>query len=205
MKKILAIAGFAAALLFAPPVLATGMFQPDGVSAIDPQGGDQGPQRMQLPPDPEGKAADLRVHGKCDQAIPILRTLTYNERDDIAKFNLGQCLVDVGRVETDTARAARDKHEGAQWLLRAANRGLPNAQAGLVSVYLNGDGVPRDPVEAAKWALLYHSNGTRLAIGMQDIPSDLQARLDAALNDRSWDEAQERADNWSPENPPGED
>ena len=204
MKKVLAIAGFGAAMLFASPVLATGMFQPDGVSPIDPQGEAEHPN-IQLPPDPEGKAAELRLHGKCDQAIPILRSLTYNDHDDIAKFNLGQCLVDVGRVETDPARAARDKHEGAQWLLRAANRGLPNAQMGLITVYLNGDGVPRDPVEAAKWALLYRSNGTRLAIGMPGISDDLQAKLDSALNDKTWDEAQERADNWSPESPPGED
>jgi len=115
MKRILAIAGFGAALLWGAPVLATGMFQPDGVQPIDPQG-DNGPQKMQLPPDPEGRAVELRLHGQCAQAVPILRGLTAaNQNDDIAKFNLGQCLIDIGRTETGGLRA-HDMSEGAQWL-----------------------------------------------------------------------------------------
>jgi len=204
MKRILAIAGFGAALLWGAPVLATGMFQPDGVQPIDPQG-DNGPQKMQLPPDPEGRAVELRLHGQCAQAVPILRGLTAaNQNDDIAKFNLGQCLIDIGRTETGGLRA-RDMGEGAQWLLAAANRGFPNAQSGLVPVYLDGDGVARNPLEAAKWALIYRANGMRLALGMPDISVDLQAKLDAVLNDRSWDQAQAMADQWSPESTAAEE
>jgi hypothetical protein len=199
MKRILAIAGFGAALLWCAPVLATGMFQPDGVSAIDPQG-DNGPQKIQLPPDPEGKAVELRLHGQCTQAIPILRTLTYNNsHDDIARYNLGQCLVDVGKASANTQGGLNYEREGVQWMLEAANHGLPNAQAGLVSVYLNGDGVARDPVQAGKWALIYRGNGMRLALGMPDISSGLQARLDSSLNERNWDQAQSLADQWSPD------
>ena len=189
-----------AAALFSTSALATGMFQPDGVQPIDPKG-DSAPQQMQLPPDPEGKAVELRLHGKCDQAIPILRNLTaINQNDEIAKFNLGQCLVDVSKTDADKGRAAHDAYEGAQWLLEAANHGLPNAQEGLISVYLDGNGVARNPVEAGKWSLIYRSNGMRFALGLPDIPGDLQARLDRTLNEQAWDEARAEADKWSPQN-----
>jgi hypothetical protein len=46
--------------------------------------------------------------------------------------------------------------------------------------------------------LIYHSNGVRLSLGLPDIPSDLQARLDGALNEKSWADAQARADKWQP-------
>ncbi|HEY5239587.1 MAG TPA: hypothetical protein VIJ62_14490, partial [Rhizomicrobium sp.] len=167
-----------------------------GNVTIDPSG-DSGPQQVRLPPDPEGKAEDLRLHGKCDEAVPILRRLSNNDGDDIAQYNLGQCLLDLGKTETDAARAATLKHEGVAWVLRMANRGLPNAQSSLISVYLDGEGVTPDPVEAAKWALIYHGNGTRMAIGMPDIPHDLAVRLDNALTDKTWDEAQSRANAWS--------
>lgn len=190
MKKRIAIVS---GLLLSSPAWATGMFQPDGVQPIDPSGY-QGPQRVELPPDPEGKAEELRLHGKCDQAIPILRTLAANEHDDIAQFNLGQCLVDLSKGNHNPALA----QEGVQWILKTANKGLPNAQLSLVTIYLNGDGVAQDLIEAGKWSLLYHSNGTRLAIGMQDIPDALQARLDGTLTDTAWSEAQKRASDWMP-------
>lgn len=189
-----------AAILFSTPAFAQGLFKPDGVQPIDPKGGDSGPQQIQLPPDPEGKAAELRLHGKCNEAIPILRNLTaINEHDDIAKFNLGQCLIDVAKADTDKSRAAHNAYEGAQWMLAAANHGLPNAQEGLISVFLDGLGVARNPVEAGMWSLIYKSNGTRFALGMPGIPDDLQSRLDSALNEQAWDEAQSRADQFSPQ------
>lgn len=187
------------AILFSTPAFAQGMFKPDGVQPIDPKG-DGGPQRIELPPDPEGKAVELRLHGQCNQAIPILRNLTaINANDEIAKFNLGQCLIDVARTDPDKGRAAHDAHEGAQWMLEAANHGLPNAQEGLISVYLDGLGVARDPTEAGKWSLIYQGNGMRFALNMADIPDELQARLDKALNEQAWDEARAEADQWSPE------
>lgn len=188
-----------AAVLFSTPVFAQGMFKPDGVQPIDPKG-DGGPQQIQLPPDPEGKAVELRLHGRCNEAIPILRNLTaINQNDEIARFNLGQCLIDVAKSDTDKSRAAHNAHEGAQWMLEAANHGLPNAQEGLVAVFLDGLGVQRSAVEAGKWSLIYHGNGTRFALGMPDIPDDLQARLDQALNEQGWQEAQAGADEFSPQ------
>jgi len=205
MKRKLAIAFFSAAISFAPQAFATGMFQPDGVTPIDPQGEAEHGPSVQLPPDPEGKAENLRLQGKCLDALPILRALEARSHDDITQFNLGQCLLDLSNSEPDAQRAASLKRQGAAWVLKAANDGLPNAQFSLVSVYLDGAGVPRDPIEAGKWSLIYHSNGTRLAIGMHDITSDLQARLDSALTDHTWTEAQSRADEWTPNAPKVDD
>jgi len=165
----------------------------DDVGSIDP-GGDHDPSenQVQLPPDPEGKAVELRLAGKCDEAVPILRRLS--DSDDIARYNLGLCLVDLGKKGNNAAF----EQEGAQWILKAANQGLPNAQSSLVSVYLDGSGVTKDPVEAGKWSLIYQENGMRLALGLPDIPNAVETRLDGALDAQGWDAARQRAAAWAP-------
>lgn len=165
----------------------------DDVGSIDP-GGDHDPSenQVQLPPDPEGKAVELRLAGKCDEAVPILRRLS--DSDDIARYNLGLCLVDLGKKRNNVAF----EQEGAQWILKAANQGLPNAQSSLVSVYLDGSGVTRDPVEAGKWSLIYQESGMRLALGLPDIPNAVETRLDGALDAQGWDTARQRAAAWTP-------
>lgn len=165
----------------------------DDVGSIDP-GGDHDPSenQVQLPPDPEGKAVELRLAGKCDEAVPILRRLS--DSDDIARYNLGLCLVDLGKKGNNAAF----EQEGAQWILKAANQGLPNAQSSLVSVYLDGSGVTKDPVEAGKWSLIYQENGMRLALGLPDIPNAVETRLDGALDAQGWDAARQRAAAWTP-------
>lgn len=173
------------------------MHRPDGVGSIDPSGEhDPSENQVRLPPDPEGKAEDLRLAGKCNEAVPILRRLAGGE--PIAQYNLGQCLIDLGKGETDAQRARTFEQEGASWILRAANEGLPKAQSSLVAVYLNGSGVDKDPVEAAKWALLYQENGTRMVLGLPGISKDLQARLDDTLTAQAWNDAQQRASSWVP-------
>jgi TPR repeat protein len=190
MRRELAAAVFSLAMGLGP--LATAAPR-DDVGSIDP-GGDHDPSenQVQLPPDPEGKAVELRLAGKCDEAVPILRRLS--DGDDIADYNLGLCLIDVGKAAHNEA----EQREGAQWILKAANDGLPNAQSSLVSIYLDGSGVAKDVVEAGKWSLLYQENGTRMAIGMPDIPAAVQSRLDGALNEQSWAQAQTRASSWTP-------
>jgi TPR repeat protein len=169
----------------------------DDVGSIDPNGDvDPSASRVQLPPDPEGKAVELRLAGKCDEAVAILRRLV--EGDAIAQYNLGLCLIDLGKKSTDAQRSRALEHEGASWLVKAANANLPNAQSSLVSIYLDGSGVPKDPVEAAKWALLYQQNGTRMAIGLPGLSHDLRVRLDTELTQESWTQAQARASSWVP-------
>jgi len=164
----------------------------DDVGSIDPSGDhDPSANQVQLPPDPEGKAVELRMAGKCDEAVPILRRLA---DDDIAQYNLGLCLIELGKKKGD----ANLQQEGAQWLLKAANDGLPNAQSSLVSVYLDGSGVAKDPVEAGKWLLIYQENGTRLALGLPDVPQSVETRLDGTLDAGKWEEAHTRAASWMP-------
>ncbi len=164
---------------------------------IDP-GGDQPPARTQLPPDPEGRAEDLRLAGNCAEAIPILRRLAEGgDGYELAQYNLGLCLLDTAKSAPEAQRASLNL-EGTAFILKAANHNLPKAQASLAEMYLSGNGVVRDPVEAGKWALIYRANGTRFALGLPNISADLQARLDAVLTAATWAQAQSRADAWAP-------
>ncbi|MGB8365301.1 MAG: hypothetical protein ACLQUZ_07415 [Rhizomicrobium sp.] len=175
-----------------------------GMGSIDPGGDQPLTGSVELPPEPEARAEDLRLNGKCDQAIPILRRLAAKGPGyGISQYNLGLCLYDLADAEPDAKRAANLQHEAAEYIVEAANNGFPGAQKRLVTIYLDGTGIASDPVEAGKWSLLYHANGTRQALGLPDISSDVQARLDSALTQKNWDEAQSRAASWSP--PPGLD
>jgi hypothetical protein len=116
----------------------------------------------------------------------------------ISQFDLGECLLDLARAEPDARKAADMRSEAAMWIVRAADGGFNKAQAAAVQLYLDGTGVAPDPVEAEKWALLYHDNGIRLALGLPDIAPDVRDRLDGALTDAKRAEAQTRADAWTP-------
>ena len=149
-----------------------------------------------LPPEPQARADGYRLTGRCDVAIPIYRALAVQGAGyELAAFDLGLCLLEGAKTAPD---AAALQQEAAGLMLTAANTGLPNAQNGLAALYLDGTGVVRDPVEAGKWALLYHSSSVRRMYRLPDIAPALQARLDAALDEKAWDQAQARADAWSP-------
>lgn len=199
MRRILAFVSIAACL--AVPALAQmagGRAGNPADQPIDP-GGDQPSIQTKQAPDPEGDAEDLRLAGKCQEAIPILRRLAVGgDGFELAQYNLGLCLLDTGKSEPDAGRAAGLKQEGAAFIVKAANHNLPKAQASLAEIYLDGNGVARDPIEAGKWALVYRGNGERFALGLPNIPEALQARLDAALTDVTWAQARARADAWSP-------
>ena len=143
-------------------------------------------------------AEGLRVEGKCDKAVPMLRPIAERGAGhEIAQHDLGLCLFDLAKADGDAKHAGEERGEAAQWVLRAANGGFAKAQALLVTLYLDGNGVTADPVEAEKWALLYHRNGMRLAIGLPDIVPDVRKRLDA-LSEAQESEARKRADDWAP-------
>jgi TPR repeat protein len=148
--------------------------------------------------DPEGIAEDLRLNGKCDKAVPIFRRLAERGTDyAISQFNLGLCLFDLAKAEHDATQAAALNKEGAQWVLQAANAGFGKAQTMAVVLYLDGLGVAADPVEAGKWAYIFHDNGSRLVLGLPDISADTRSRLDAVLTGDKRREAHARADGWS--------
>jgi hypothetical protein len=198
MKSGLAIVALSLTVCLSGPAVAQyGLKGPTG--NIDPEGGSAPLQRTPSAPlDPEQRAEELRLAGKCQQAIPIYRRMVVRGGFEIAQFHLGLCLLDVSKTEPDAQRAAALRQEATDTIIKAANGGLANAQIQLVSLYLDGVGVAADPVEAGKWALIYHSNGSRFVIHLPDISPELQARLDGVLNGTSWAEAQSRANSWSP-------
>ncbi len=172
-------------------------------AAAQMQGGGGGDEShlvpsQSLPPDPEGKAEDLRLAGKCDEAIPILRRMvSYGDIYELSQYNLGLCLLDVAKTQAEPQRTA-SQQEAAVFMLKAANHNLPKAQASLVEMYLDGVGVARDPLQAGTWALIYRANGQRFALGLPNISDALQARLDAVLTDVTWEQARARANAWTP-------
>lgn len=198
MKSIVLSAGLALAAGAVAPALAQMGVMTDRGTPHDPGGYDTQPQPTHRErADPVGVAEDLRLHGKCDKAVPILRRLA-NEGEgyEIAQFDLGLCLIDLAKI--DPSRSAMLDQEGATWILRAAKTGFGKAEAEAALLYLDGIGVPADAVEAEKWALIYHDNPMRLALGLPDLAPDASSRLDAALTDAKREEAQKRADAWSP-------
>jgi hypothetical protein len=166
--------------------------------SLDPSN-DLASHDVPLPVDPEGKAEDLRLAGKCNEAIPILRHLVaLGDGYELAQYNLGLCLFDTSKTAANAQQAASLQQEAAGLILKAANHNLPKAQASLAAMYLDGDGVARDPIAAGTWALIYRANGARLALALPNISADLQARLDGVLTDTTWAEARARADAWAP-------
>jgi hypothetical protein len=152
-----------------------------------------------MPPEPQARADGYRLQGRCDVAIPIYRALINQGTGyELSQFNLGVCLLETAKKAADPAAAAAQRQEAAAWTLKAANKGLPNAQNGLIVLYLDGVGVAADPVEAGKWSLLYHGNAARRMYGLPDVAPGLQDRLDKVLDDGHWAQAQAKADAWSP-------
>ena len=149
------------------------------------------------PDDSQAEGEQLRLNGRCDKAVPLLRAYaTRGDGYEISQFNLGMCLFDLAAAQSDAKQAADERKEGAEWIVLAANAGLAKAQARAVLLYLDGAGVAADPVEAEKWSLLYHRNSTRIAIGLRDIAPQVSGRLDSELTDATRTQAEQRADNW---------
>jgi hypothetical protein len=170
-----------------------------GISGIDPGGGEQPDAKVDLPQEPEARAEGFRLSGDCDRAIPIFRALADKGAGyEIAEYNLGLCLFDTAKATVDPKHAQDLKQEAAGWILKAANFNFASAQVDLVSRYLDGDGVVSNPLEAAKWALIYRANGQRFVFGLPGISSDLQARLDSKLSAQNWADVQIQADAWTP-------
>ena len=203
MKPTAAIIAISFTVTVCSPVLAQmgsgGGNYDDYTGGVRNQGLKDPRRGPKLTNDPQGVAEDLRLKGKCSEAIPILRGLAAQEGGgfEISQFNLGLCLFDLAKAEHDAGQAANMNNEGADWVLRAANAGFGKAQAMAVVLYLDGLGVAADPVEAGKWAYLFHDNGSRLVLGLPDIDPALRTRLDAVLNADKRREAHARANSWT--------
>jgi TPR repeat protein len=151
----------------------------------------------QGPDTSEGAAEEMRLKGECDKAVPLLRQYAGRDGNTVAQFNLGMCLFDLANKAQDKNPMSDQRKEAAKWVIQSANANVAKAQAEAVVLYLDGLGVAPDPVEAAKWSILYRRNGVVLAVGMGDIAQSIRERLDAALTDASRNQAQNRADDWT--------
>lgn len=157
--------------------------------------------------DPYEKVLELKERSGCLKAIPVLEPLAgIGHGYEVAQFQLGECYLETagGAASAELTDAARAK--GVGWILKAANSQLPSAQEKSVRLYLDGVGVPADPVEAGKWLLLLKRNPRRSLVGPIEIDSALEQRLNRDLTDANWATARVRADQWQPvdqpDNPP---
>ena len=146
----------------------------------------------------EGAAEDLQSNGNCDKAVPMFRRLTDGLNFAIARLHLGQCLLTLADATKDASSSADMRREGAKWILSSADTGFTQAEAEAVTICLDGVGMEKDPVEAEKWALVYHHNSLRTVLNLPDVAPDVSDRIDAALTPATRAQAEARADSWTP-------
>jgi TPR repeat protein len=72
--------------------------------------------------------------------------------DPAAQFNLG-VLCD-SRVDDNGYTIEGNRAEAMEWLLAAAEQGLPRAQSKLAEMYADGPNAPEDYINACAWFLL---------------------------------------------------
>ena len=96
----------------------------------------------------------------------------------------------------DHYRALEQPEPMLRWLRESARRGDPLAQTSLGVLYLDGDGVPPDRVEAYAWFHLAADQGESGAL-------EAEAALDLELSDEALARAKERASRFAtlPEHP----
>jgi hypothetical protein len=95
----------------------------------------------------------------------------------------------------------RNDFEAARWCRKAADQGLPAAQLQLGLMYLNGQGIPKDFVEALKWATLAAASQNKLygvaseaaQNKLSGAASEIRDKLAGLMNIQATTEAQRRA------------
>lgn len=113
--------------------------------------------------------------------------------DAVAQFNLG---IVYGNRGGEPGHIVEDRRMDAiQWLLRAANQGLPRAQNRLAEIYVEGPAASKDAVKACTWFLLAAA-GQPGARG-QDARSGYE-RAAVHLTATQIAQAHRRASRWRP-------
>lgn len=88
---------------------------------------------------------------------PMKRLLLDAEKGDAnSQFNLG-VLYD-NRLDDNNHPTGGNRTGAIKWLGRAAQQGLPRAQARLAEIYAHGPEAPADNVKAYAWFLLATTN-----------------------------------------------
>jgi hypothetical protein len=152
--------------------------------------------RLNISPseDPYTAAMLMRQRGNYKDAMSILQQLAdLGHGFELAQLQLGNCYFDLARRATDDHEAQRRRTIGLAWVLKAAFGGLGAADVRLVSLYLDGEGIPKDRIEAGRWYLLWQHNPSRLRLGAAGFDEALEQRLKGSLSPVEWGEAQHRA------------
>ena len=132
---------------------------------------------------------ELARAGRCDEALPELQTLAERGRGfENAQHVYGLCLLETGSAE-----------DGREWVRRAAEAGLADAQASHLRAYLadGTDYLAHDA--AAKWLYLYQTNPLRLAIGTEQAlePEEID-QIRTAIPRADYLKGVEAARRWTP-------
>ncbi len=135
------------------------------------------------------KGVDLHRSGNCSAAIRRLYPVAMAGAGfEDAQRHLGECL-------TSTAADNQTQYlEGLLWLRRSAEAGWPEAQGALAVEYVEGP-VP-DLREAALWLALYNRNPRRSRPAFTPLPTEVLARLDAAIAEDLIQAGQKAADGF---------
>lgn len=103
-------------------------------------------------------------------AMNLYNILATEHRDPGSMLKLGQ-MWKSGKA------GKKDPEKAVSWFRKAADQGLPAAQARLAQMYANADGVDRDVVRAYAWAGIAAANG-----------HDGSARIHARLREKMTEE-----------------
>jgi len=132
---------------------------------------------------------ELARDGRCGDAMTDLKRLAELGRGyENAQHIYGLCLIETGN---DT--------QGHEWVRRAAQAGLADAQASYLRSYLKDGTDHMSHDAAAKWLYLYETNPLRLAIGAEDtLELDEIKRIRTSIPRAEYLKGLQAARNWTP-------
>ena len=138
----------------------------------------------------------LALAGCADQDEDLAPVIPPLPAETIQRAEAGDAAAQFKLAEYHLMDEPDDRTPMLRWLRESARRGDPLAQTSLGVLYLNGDGVPLDRVEAYAWFHLAAGRGEAGAL-------EAEAALDLELSDEALARAKERASRFAtlPEHP----
>ena len=142
-------------------------------------------------------AREQQAKQGCAKAAPAYRIVaSYGEGYEIAQYELGACLIEMGGA--NDAETALFRQEGVFWLSRAAWAGDARAQGRLAEALSGAKGyaashISADPETALMWSLVYTANGSRDTYGLRPLPSQVTDQIASALSRDAEERARQKA------------
>ncbi len=126
----------------------------------------------------------------------------FNREDYDTAFKIAKIYAEQGNAEAEyyMAEITADQAESLKWYQRSAQHGNEDAQYGLGMLYMEGDGVKQDYIEAYKWLYLHGANIRRPDKGSRTFYSpscyELMETIREEIPSREIKEAESRALKW---------